>query len=329
MRASQCIRRLGSSRIEVPVLSRGLALTAAATKMQQIDVMPLSKPSLSRVRSEPSFEFATEDPDCTATKYHRESPSFFEAVNPIARAHQTTVEEIDVSRVNGFVPGYSFARAVGGVLQETECTEVLRWLHGKRFTPALGNSVSGVQRYLPRHRNGGGYRVLRCDRVPGIHLEDSPLLADWLLEVLRPHLPQTIAGEQSQWRVPKALVLSEINERCRFLCYSPGQQFKPHTDGGEMRRSRALPSSPSARNLSLVTVQLYLHDMPSEHGGVTQFIESERHCDNRAHVAGHQPRAGSALLFTQELAHEGAAVHAGRKFMMRSEVMYAGYQVPC
>ena len=89
--------------------------------------------------------------------------------------------------------------------------------------------------------------------------------------------------------------------------------------------SEAAPST--ARDLSLITMQLYLHDMPSRIGGATRFLvpakERSKHPD-----VGYQPRAGSVLLFTQELLHEGAVVTAGRKFTMRSEVMYAGHHVP-
>ena len=42
----------------------------------------------------------------------------------------------------------------------------------------------------------------------------------------------------------------------------------------------------------------------------------------------YQPRAGSVLLFTQELLHEGVVVEeACRKFTMRSEVMYSGHHI--
>merc|ERR1712224_708821 len=151
---------------------------------------------------------------------------------------------------------------------------MLQSLNAKRFTPALVNIGGGVQQYLPEYRDS--FRIV----------QDSPSIADWLLEALRPHLPQGMVGPRSPWRVPvKNLELSEINERCRFLCYVPGQHFRRHADGGEMRRARASSSS-SARDLSLVTLQLYLHDMPHQNGGATRF-----HCAGGQHIDYH-PTAG-------------------------------------
>ena len=93
-----------------------------------------------------------------------------------------------------------------------------------------------------------------------------------------------------------------------------------------MRRARGARSADTARDLSLITIQLYLHDMPSQIGGSTRFLvapaDRTRHPD-----VEYQPRAGSVLLFTQELLHEGAVVSAGRKFTMRSEVMYEGHHI--
>lgn len=290
--------------------------------MLRLDGAPLLKPRLTRVNWELHQEFEEcDDPDRTGPEYDWQLPGFIEAVDPVVRSGQTTAEEYDVSEVRGFVPGYSFARAVHGVLQEAECAEVLGSLNAKGFTPALVNVGHGMQQYLPEYRDG--YRVI----------QDSPPFADWLLEALRPHLPASMTGSMSGWGVSEELTLSEVNERCRFLCYLPGNQFKPHKDGGQMRPPRLNSVSPSstARNLSLITMQLYLHDMPEEYGGATKF-RLPTAVEQLGREVSFQPRAGSALLFTHELTHEGAVVNAGscgagRKFTMRTDVMYAGHHL--
>lgn len=292
---------------------------AAATRYDplQLDGFPLVKPKVKNVDWEVEQLFhEADDPDRTAPKHDWEQPSFIARVDPVARAQETTARDIDVSSVKGCVPGFSFARAVGGVLQESECAEILQSLNGKGFTPALVNVGDGLQQFIPKYRDS--YRVI----------QDSPPLADWFLQVLTPHLPATMEGSQSRWQVPETLTVSELNERCRFLCYVPGQQFKPHPDGGEMRRARGSPPDSLARDLSLITLQLYLHDMPAEHGGATRFIEKRESTFCGGNRPNFQPRAGSVLLFTQELWHEGALVTAERKFTMRSEVMYSGHHVP-
>ena len=70
-----------------------------------------------------------------------------------------------------------------------------------------------------------------------------------------------------------------------------------------------------AGDISRITVQLYLHDVPEEFGGATTFIGAGKNFPCR-------PKCGSALVFTQNLLHEGSLVKKGIKYTMRTEVMY-------
>ena len=70
-----------------------------------------------------------------------------------------------------------------------------------------------------------------------------------------------------------------------------------------------------AGDISRITVQLYLHDVPEEFGGATTFIGAGKNFPC-------QPKCGSALVFTQNLLHEGSLVKKGIKYTMRTEVMY-------
>ena len=58
--------------------------------------------------------------------------------------------------------------------------------------------------------------------------------------------------------------------------------------------------------------------MPAEFGGATKFIDEGRPGED----LGHQPEAGSVLIFTQNLLHEGSRVHQGIKYTVRTEAMY-------
>merc|ERR1712007_377184 len=127
-------------------------------------------------------------------------------------------------------------------------------------------------------------------------------LANWLLAVLAPHLPSKIG----RWE------LVDLNERLRFLCYTPGQEFPVHLDGEYARPV----DHPQAGAVSKVTVQLYLHSVPEAHAGATTFFPGtgmDLPC---------QPSAGSVLLFTQDLEHEGSKLNAGLKYTLRTEAMY-------
>jgi hypothetical protein len=170
-------------------------------------------------------------------------------------------------------------------------------VNAKSFTPALLNIGRGMQQLSPYVRDG--HRVI----------VDSPELAAWLLEVLRPHLPA---------QLPDGSHLRELNERLRFLCYTPGQSFEPHFDGMYQRPR----GHPRAGDRSKITIQLYLHDVPEHCGGATRFITGG------SDSVKHQPEAGSVLLFTQDLEHEGSLVREGIKYTLRTEAMYAPRENP-
>lgn len=115
--------------------------------------------------------------------------------------------------------------------------------------------------------------------------------AAWLWERLRPHAPPVFAGRAAVG----------LNERFRFYRYDPGERFAPHRDGA-FRRANG--------EQSRLTFMIYLNE--GFDGGETNFDD-----------ASITPRTGLALMFDHDLHHEGAAVRSGRKYVLRSDVMYA------
>merc|ERR1712113_85064 len=132
---------------------------------------------------------------------------------------------------------------------------------------------------------------------------DCPELAAYLFEVIRPHVSEKICHGKE--------CVQAVNDRFRFTVYLPGQNFNPHCDP-----CYKFPCGhPKDGQISRITILFYLHDMPASNGGATNFVgESRVSC---------QPRGGSALMFTQDLRHEGAAVMAGIKYFIRTELLYA------
>jgi hypothetical protein len=211
------------------------------------------------------------------------APDFVRQRDPIAQP--TQVEELVASSSPG-----SFARVVRNVLEQEDCVALISSINAKGFTPALLNIGGGNQQLIPGARDG--HRAI----------VDSPELADWLFQVLLGFLPSELEDGSR---------LVELNERCRFLCYTPGQQFPAHCDGTFERPL----THPHSGDFSYVTVQLYLHDIPASSGGATAFMLPGR--------PRHQPEAGSVLLFSQDLMHEGCLVEEGVKYTLRTEAMYA------
>lgn len=92
------------------------------------------------------------------------------------------------------------------------------------------------------------------------------------------------------------------NERLRFYRYEYGQQFKRHMDG---------PFRRSEDERSWVTAIIYLND--DFDGGATQFIDPFEMI---------YPVTGSLLLFKHRQLHQGDPVTKGRKYVLRTDVMY-------
>lgn len=91
-----------------------------------------------------------------------------------------------------------------------------------------------------------------------------------------------------------------LNERLRFYRYDPGQAFRWHFDGAYRR--------PNGER-SHLTFMVYLND--DFEGGDTRFEETVV-----------EPRTGRALLFVHRQLHEGAEITSGRKYVLRTDVMY-------
>lgn len=125
---------------------------------------------------------------------------------------------------------------------------------------------------------------------------DDPVLAGRLFERARPFLP----GRIGRWG------LHGLNERFRTYRYDLGQTFRPHYDGSFSR---------SAEEESQLTFMVYLND--GFLGGTTEF-----YYDDGSPKATICPRRGTALVFVHEQLHEGARIVKGRKYVLRTDVLY-------
>jgi hypothetical protein len=139
----------------------------------------------------------------------------------------------------------------------------------------------------------GGFVVARDVRDNDRVMVDDHALAAELWERARPFMPGPLFG----WE-PVGL-----NERFRYYRYDPGQKFRPHFDGS-FERSRT--------ERSMLTFMVYLNDGYA--GGQTKFVT-----DCKRIIT---PEAGKALVFWHQQLHEGAPVEAGRKYVLRTDVMY-------
>jgi predicted 2-oxoglutarate/Fe(II)-dependent dioxygenase YbiX len=119
---------------------------------------------------------------------------------------------------------------------------------------------------------------------------DDPERAEALWLRVRDEIPTFYAGRQA----------IGLNERLRFYRYDPGERFALHRDGAYRRENG---------EMSLLTVLVYLNE---------GFSGGETVVEGRPIT----PRRGMALIFDHQLLHEGAAVTGGRKYVLRSDVMF-------
>ena len=119
---------------------------------------------------------------------------------------------------------------------------------------------------------------------------DDFSIAGTLWQRVAHKIPPILAGRQALG----------LNERLRFYRYDIEQYFAPHVDGCFQRENG---------EQSLLTFMVYLND--DFDGGETNFGETRI-----------KPKAGMVLIFDHDLLHEGCAVTKGRKYALRSDVMY-------
>lgn len=157
------------------------------------------------------------------------------------------------------------------------------------FAPATVNLAFGA-RVVTGIRNN--------DRVK---FDDTALAAD-IWQRLEPLIPKVIDG----W------IATRMNERFAVYRYEPGQRFHRHQDGTVVT---------DTGEESRFTVLIYLNNNCV--GGETLFTEPD-HSGSRIRFIEDsvKPEIGMALLFRHELWHEGAEVLEGRKYVLRTDVIY-------
>jgi len=198
--------------------------------------------------------------------------------------------------VNGPLPEGVFV--IDELLTPAECRH---WIESAE---AAGFQIAPIS-------TGGGPEVVSVFRNNGRAMFDDRDLAEDLWSRLAPHVPESLpTTRRGHWWQAQGL-----NERFRSYRYEPGQYFYWHQDGSFQRNNR---------ERSRMSVILYLND--DFEGGHTEFdgrykemVDEALEGEVSASVA---PRPGRTLVFLHPLLHQGAPVTSGRKYVLRTDVMY-------
>jgi len=176
---------------------------------------------------------------------------------------------------------------IRGFLNSVECADMVRRSEELGFEAA---PVGGV--ILDTVRNNA--RVV---------LEDETLATE-LFQRAQPLLPDAIDG----------MALAGFHERFRFYRYEQGQAFHSHRDGVSERIE--------VWEESRLTFMIYLNDQME--GGETRFYKDTKAAFDEEPYLSVRPEQGAALVFLHQVWHEGAVVRSGRKYVLRTDVMFRG-----
>ncbi|CAF1368375.1 unnamed protein product [Didymodactylos carnosus] len=174
------------------------------------------------------------------------------------------------------------------VFTEAECKTYIDLSEAKGYKPALVNVGMGYERAMPDFRNSD-----RC-------IIDSFEMAGEIWQRIKLYIPE-------EWH-PNRKVIG-LNERLRFLRYDVGQKFEAHMDGCYQRQDGSF-------EMSFITIQIYLNE--GFKGGATTFIDPDGINPSVKCV----PKTGMVLVFEHRLLHEGSRLIKGRKYAIRTDVMY-------
>ncbi|MFK7769586.1 MAG: 2OG-Fe(II) oxygenase [Mariniblastus sp.] len=175
-------------------------------------------------------------------------------------------------------------------LSNEECSKYIEISEDTGFEEALVTTAKGTVRMSGVRNN---------DRV----MFKSQEIADWLWERAEDFVPSEMEGRQAVG----------VNELIRFYRYDADQQFNWHQD---------MPYERDNGEKSFLTLIVYLNERFS--GGETSFDDSysPESFDEFMVV----PENGLAVFFEHETHHKGEPVLEGRKYVMRSDVMYAALE---
>jgi len=208
------------------------------------------------------------------------------------------------------------AFTVEDLLSEQECARLIEISESYSYEQALVNIGGGQQVSSENYRRSSRWMVDSEDAVATLwkRLNLLPDIATFASLAAQKHVGWRPVG---------------LNPRLRFLRYTPGDYFAPHSDG-------SFECEETVRK-SLMTLMLYLNT--PESGGATNFLDPYRTwlrgADGQLRTAdgNHEqadsglcvsvrPTTGMALFFDHEMYHEGALLSEGVKYSIRTDVMF-------
>ena len=199
-----------------------------------------------------------------------------------------------------------YALVLHNILSKEECEALIRKSEAQKFEVAQVNVGNGNQKLLKDIRNND--RTFLDDVYLAQNIWNR--IASVLTIESEPQLHSILTNDgDTKWTAVG------LNERLRVLRYDPGTYFAPHFDGCYTRNDI---THPQYGDTSFMTIQIYLNE--GFQGGATAFLDPTS-VDDEAKI-NVIPKTGSILVFEHKLLHEGSILEKGRKYTIRSDIMY-------
>eukprot|EP00038_Savillea_parva_P002573 m.115539 g.115539 ORF g.115539 m.115539 type:complete len:650 (+) comp10882_c0_seq1:101-2050(+) len=230
-------------------------------------------------------------------------------------AHEPQPRRVDVP----FVPQ---AFAMVDVLTRAECRNIIRVAEAVGYSP--DEPISALNKGPTALGGDALLTAAEAEAAAAAHPRASalvwlanPALNDALFERCRHLLSPELGGGE----------LCGLNARWRLYRYEEGAVYRPHVDGawpGSGLVDSRLEYDAFGDRWSRLTFLVYLND--GFEGGHTTFF-TPGPVEGTLHARGVTPRAGTILCFPHgdtagSLVHEGSAVTSGKKYIIRTDVLY-------
>jgi prolyl 4-hydroxylase len=164
-----------------------------------------------------------------------------------------------------------YLKELDNILSKDECNSLISLAESKGFEKApFNNSLNS--------------EIRKSSRVIITDID----LADKLYERIKEYIPS-----------------GTINPYFRFLKYTKGDEFKPHTDGQYYDKQ--------SNTISKLTLLIYLNE--DYKGGYTTLNKDNNWCSIT-------PKAGKILLQDQRILHAVFPLEEGVKYVIRTDIMY-------
>lgn len=208
------------------------------------------------------------------------------------------ISYVDVSPWEGID---KYVKVMSNILTKKECDDLIQLSESRGYEQALVNT--------------GPRQVLMTDvRNNDRCIIDSPVTTEFMWQrVLKVSGDDVCLLHAPFAQYQQKLDAVGLNERMRVLRYDPGTYFSPHYDGCYQRGYEA---GERRGEHSCVTFMLYLNE--GYVGGSTRLLD----CRDESRGFNVVPQTGSVLLFQHDVFHEGSPLIEGRKYALRTDVMY-------